>query len=128
MKLLLDTHSFLWFTAGSERLSIAARTLIESPTNQSYLSMASLWEMAIKLSIGKLQLVQPFETFITDQIDLNGIEILQIKTDHIIAVASLPFYHRDPFDRLIIAQAQVDGFSIVGADVAFDAYEIQRLW
>jgi len=128
MKLLLDTHSFLWFIGGSSKLSVNARMLIENVTNQSVLSMASLWEMAIKVSSGKLNLVQPFETFIPQQMSLNGIGLLEILFPHTVVVATLPFHHRDPFDRLIIAQAMVEQIPIVSCDTKFDEYAITRLW
>ena len=128
MRLLLDTHSFLWFIGGSASLSPTARTFIEDVDNQPLLSMASLWEMAIKLSIGKLSLGKPFERLIPEQMRLNGIELLQIEIPHIIVVTKLPFHHRDPFDRLLIAQAMVEQISIVSSDPAFDSYSIKRLW
>lgn len=106
MKLLLDTHAFLWFIGGDERLSPAARALIEDGTNDVFLSVASLWEMAIKISLGRLQLAQPFEIFIPNQLSLNHIELLGVTISHVARVAVLPFYHRDPFDRLLVAQAQ----------------------
>lgn len=128
MKLLLDTHSFLWFIAGSSHLSPQARTLIEAEENQSFLSVASLWEMAIKVSLGKLSLEQPFEPFISDQLELNGIEILGISLAHTAVIAGMPFHHRDPFDRLLIAQAQVEQIPVVSGDLALDLYPITRLW
>ena len=128
MKLLLDTHSFLWFIGGSDRLSSIARSFIEDPGNQPLLSMASLWEMAIKVSIGRLKLSVPFEELIPEQMDLNGIDVLDIRTEHVAQVVHMPFHHRDPFDRLLIAQAKVEGMPIVGADPAFDAYTVTRMW
>ena len=128
MKLLLDTHSFLWFISGSDNISLAARRLIEDVVNQPFLSIASLWEMAIKLSIGKLKLTQPFKTLIPEQMRLNGIELLDIQIDHVATVAQLPFHHRDPFDRLLIAQAIVEQIPIVSADPAVDACTVTRLW
>lgn len=128
MRLLLDTHSFLWFIAGSDKISVAARDLIEDSANEPSLSMASLWEMAIKVSIGKLKLAQPFEKLIPEQMKLNGIGMLNIRVEHVSQVVQLPFHHRDPFDRLLIAQAQVEGMPIVGADEAFDAYTVTRMW
>lgn len=113
MRLLLDTHSFLWFIDGNASLSPTARTLIEVADNQPLLSMASLWEMAIKLSIGKLSLGQPFKALIPEQMRLNGIELLPIEIGHVVVVAKLPFHHRDPFDRLLIAQAMVEQIPIV---------------
>jgi len=128
MRLLLDTHSFLWFIGGNTSLSPTARTLIEDVDNQPLLSMASLWEMAIKLSIGKLSLGRPFETLIPEQMRLNGVELLQIEMAHVVVVARLPFHHRDPFDRLLIAQAMVEQIPIVSGDPTFDLYHIRRLW
>ena len=128
MRLLLDTHSFLWFISGSTNLSPTARTLIEDASNQPLLSVASLWEMAIKLSLGKLSLAQPFEVLIPQQMRLNGIKLLGIEIEHTAAVSKLPFHHRDPFDRLLIAQAMVEQMPIVSADTAFDTYPIKRLW
>jgi len=128
MNLLLDTHSFLWFIEGSPHLSQTARTLIEDPTHQPFLSIATLWEMAIKISLGKLEIKQPFEPFISEQLHLNGIELLDIRLPHLASVVTLPFHHRDPFDRLLIAQAQVEQMSLVSSDSAFDVYSITRLW
>ena len=128
MNLLLDTHSFLWFISGNPNLSPTARTLIEDASNQPFLSIASLWEMAIKLSIGKLNLAQPFEVLIPQQMHLNGIKPLSIEIENVAIVSKLPFHHRDPFDRLLIAQAIGEQIPIVSADAVFDAYGIQRLW
>ncbi len=128
MKILLDTHAFLWFIEDSPKLSTEARSVIEDGFNEPLLSVASLWEMAIKLSIGKLDLKKPFETFVPDQLELNGFDQLAISFDHIAAVATLPFHHRDPFDRLLVAQALVEGIPLVSADGLLDAYGIIRLW
>lgn len=128
MRLLLDTHAFLWFIMGSANLSANARALIEDQVNESFLSVASLWEMAIKMSLGKLTLSAPLDTLIPQQLSLNGIELLGIQVAHAAAVSTLPFHHRDPFDRLLIAQAIVEGTPVVSADAAFDAYPVQRLW
>lgn len=92
------------------------------------LSIASLWEIAIKFSIGKLDLELSIEQLIEEQIIANGIELLDITTEHIVVVANLPLHHRDPFDRLIIAQAMVEKMPIVGIDNTLDSYSIQRLW
>ena len=128
MRLLLDTHTFLWFIGGNDKLSDVARRLIKDTRNQPLLSMASLWEMAIKLSIGKLSLSQPFESLIPQQMRLNGIDLLSIEVEHVTAIVQLTFHHRDPFDRLLIAQAMVERAPIVSADAVFDAYTIERLW
>jgi|YNPBryunderm2012_1023409.scaffolds.fasta_scaffold01898_6 PIN domain nuclease of toxin-antitoxin system len=128
MRLLLDTHSFLWFISGDERLSSTARTLIEDVHNDVFLSVASLWEMAIKISLGRLRLAQPFEAFISQQISLNRIGLLGITISHTAQVAILPFHHHDPFDRLLIAQSIVEQMPMVSRDPEFDTYGITRLW
>ncbi len=128
MNILLDTHTFLWFVADDERLSDAARTLIEAEDSQPFLSIASLWEIAIKISLGKLKLQQPFEVFIPQQLAMNGIGILTLSLEHTAAISTLPFHHRDPFDRLIAVQARLEKMRLVSADSAFDAYEVQRVW
>lgn len=94
MKLLLDTHAFLWFVMGSANLSGKARALIEDPSNESLLSVASLWEMAIKVSLGKLTLSVPFDDLIPEQLNLNGIGLLDIRIDHASLLATLAFHHR----------------------------------
>src|SRR4051812_37682169 len=128
MRLLLDTHAFLWFIMGSPNLSATARALIEDETNERFLSAASLWEMAIKLSTGKLTLSAPFDVLIPRQLSLNGIGLLSIEVTHAAVVSSLPFHHRDPFDRLLVAQAIVENMPIVSVDKAFDIYAVTRLW
>jgi PIN domain nuclease of toxin-antitoxin system len=127
MKLLLDTHIFLWFIMGSSNLSVHSRDLIEDVANQKFLSVASLWEIAIKSSLGKLILSAPFDTLIPQQLSLNGFELLNIEINHTAVVATLPFHHRDPFDRLLIAQAMVEKMPLVSVDAAFDAYPVTRL-
>jgi PIN domain nuclease of toxin-antitoxin system len=128
MNILLDTHTFLWFVADDPRPSTAAGTLIESEDSQPFLSIASLWEMAIKVSLGKLKFEQPFDVFIPQQLAMNGIGILTLSIEHTAAIAILPFHHRDPFDRLIAVQARLEKMRLISADSAFDAYDIQRIW
>lgn len=128
MKYLLDTHTLLWFLIGDEKLSDKARRLIDNQRNEKFLSTVSLWEIAIKVSLGNLVLDKPFEKLFPEQLHFNRIEILDITVDSLIKLTSLPFHHRDPFDRLIIAQAFVEQLPIIGADTAFDAYEINREW
>ena len=128
MNLLLDTHTFLWFIAGDSALSKTARAAIEDEDNYRYLSVASLWEIAIKVSIEKLELSEPFDTLIPEQLTENGIELLDISVEHATLVASMPFHHRDPFDRLIAAQAKAEQMTLISADEVFDAYEVARLW
>lgn len=130
MRLLLDTHAFLWFLAGDSSLSPAARTAMEAAKNDLLLSVASLWEMAIKVSLGKLTLPTDFEPFITSQIAANGIQLLHITPQHASMVSAMAFPangHRDPFDRLLIAQARVEDIPVVSQDAAFDAYAVTRI-
>jgi PIN domain nuclease of toxin-antitoxin system len=128
MKLLLDTHVFLWFIMGSALLSAETRALIEDEKNRKFISVASLWEIAIKSSIGKLSLSAPFDQLIPQQLSLNGFELLPIEVFHLAAVTTLPFHHRDPFDRLLIAQALAENMPIVSSDPAFNTYNnITRL-
>ncbi len=128
MKLLLDTHTLLWFIAGSPNLSAAARTLIEDAANEKYVSIASLWETAIKISIGKMTLAAPFDVLFPHQLQINGFELLPIKINHTSTVAALPFHHRDPFDRIMIAQVIEENMNLVSIDAVFDDYSVTRLW
>jgi len=127
MKLLLDTHTFLWFIDDNPQLSQKGKTLLEAD-NELLLSIASLWEIAIKLRLGKLTVAMPIEVLMTHQLTQNDIELLPITVAPLIVVSTLPLHHRDPFDRLLIAQAMVEQMPIVSADPAFDAYPVQRLW
>ena len=128
MKYLLDTHTLLWFLQGDKKLSNKARQFIENPSNEKFLSVASLWEIAIKVSLGKLVLNKSFERLFPERLHFNHIQILDITVDSLTKLTTLSFHHRDPFDRLIIAQALVEGLPIIGADMAFDAYGISREW
>lgn len=113
---------------GDASLSTTARQLIEDPANTKFVSPASYWELAIKISIGKYALHQPYETFLDRAIRQNGSLILPIEPQHTAALINLPFHHRDPFDRLMVAQAMVESLALVSTDAVFDAYPIQRLW
>lgn len=126
MRQLLDTHTFIWFVMGDPRISVSMRSQIEN--NDNLLSIASVWEIAIKHSIGKLSFASTFDEFIEEQIILNSIQLLPIKIDHIAVVTTLPLHHRDPFDRLLIAQALVENIHILSADKIFDAYSTLRWW
>ncbi len=128
MNILLDTHTFLWFIDDNPRLSQPARVLIESQDSQPFMSVASLWEIAVKLSLAKLTLGESFETFIPHQLALNGIGVLNIALEHLAVVATLPFHHRDPFDRLLAVQARIEKMTLVSADQSFDAYGVERVW
>ena len=128
MNLLLDTNAFLWFISGDERLSENARPAMEDLSNNCYVSIATLSEIAIKVSLGRLKLPRPFDEVVTQQIRLNGFIELSITPAHLEVLLSLPFHHRDPFDRLLAAQAKADGMTIVTPDRVLDAYEVKRLW
>lgn len=128
MRALLDTHSLLWFLVGDLHLTEKARRIIENPEHDILASTASLWEVAIKHSLGKLQLAAPFEELFPHHLSLNSIALLAIHLDHVTRVSSLPFHHRDPFDRLLVAQALVEGIPILSGDDALDAYGVERIW
>lgn len=128
MNLLLDTHAFLWFMEGSERISQRARAEIEAADGVRALSIASAWEMAIKSSLGKLDLAKPLGELLPPLLADAGIELLPIEIADLARVATLPFHHRDPFDRLLAAQALERGLTVVSIDETFDAYGVARLW
>jgi len=126
MKLLLDTHSFLWFVNGDAKLSKTAHTMIEDERHSAWVSLASTWEMAIKSGLGKLELEGPLDQFLS--VELARFNLLPISLDHTIAIASLPQYHRDPFDRMLVAQCVTEGMTLISRDVALDPYGIRRIW
>ena len=128
MRALLDTHSLLWFLDGDERLSAPAREIIEDGQNDVLASIATLWEIAIKHSVGKLDLGRPFSELFPAELEATAISVLDLEVAHLSKVVALPFHHRDPFDRLMIVQAMVEQIPIVGNDPQFDAYGITRLW
>ena len=128
MRMLLDTHAFLWFVLGDSRCSQIARSHIENEANQLYLSPASHWEMAIKISIGKYKLPISFQDFIQRAVDENGFRFLPIDPAHTSHLTTMPFHHRDPFDRLMIAQALVEQMQILSSDTKIDDYSVIRVW
>jgi len=128
VKILLDTHAFLWFVMDSSKISKRATSLIESTENEVYLSVASIWEMAIKVSIGKLRIDESFEDFIMPELESNQFSLLNIEVRHLGKVVNLPFHHRDPFDRLLAAQSLTMNMPILSRDTAFDLYDVERLW
>jgi PIN domain nuclease of toxin-antitoxin system len=127
VKLLIDTHIFLWFINDSPNLSQNAIDLLESDTD-ILLSIASLWEIAIKVNLKKLTLPDRYEKFIPEQISQNAIQVMPVTIAHLNIVAKLPLHHRDPFDRLLISQAISENLPIISADIKFDDYGINRLW
>jgi PIN domain nuclease of toxin-antitoxin system len=128
MRALIDTSTFLWSISDSNKLSDKARRVIADLENDILLSVASLWEIAIKTSLGKLELLLPFNRLIPEQLEQNTITVLPIEVSHLSGIIDLPFYHRDPFDRLIIAQSLAEQLPVITKDAAFSQYPIQLIW
>lgn len=128
MNLLLDTHTSLWFFQGAKRLPKHSLRAITECTGDVFVSMASAWEIAIKKSLGKLTFPDPLEDVFRHACDESGFRILNIELQHLQLVAELPFEHRDPFDRLLAAQALSEKLSFVSADPVFEKYAIERIW
>ena len=127
MRLLVDTHVFLWMAAEPERLG-GARHEIEKQTNDLFLSAASTWELAIKVSIGRLELPEPVSSYVTSRMQALALDGLAVEHAHAAAVAQLPMHHRDPFDRVLVAQARATGATLVTADAALEPYEVPIIW
>jgi PIN domain nuclease of toxin-antitoxin system len=127
MKGLLDTHTFMWWTGNQAKLSAIALAFIQDPANTVLLSVVSVWEIIIKQQLGKLTLTAPLANVVQQQ-QANGIQILPATLDHVLAVQSLPMLHKDPFDRLLIAQANVEGATVLSADLIFLHYPVPVLW
>lgn len=127
MRLLLDTHTFLWFVLNDPQLSAAAKAHIEDPANDVLISPTSYWEIAIKVRLKKLALFRPYDDFIQQGIAGNDFEILPIEPRHTSLLTTLALHHKDPFDRLLVAQALVDGTPLVSGDLALDPYGVTRL-
>ena len=128
MRYLLDTHTLLWFLQGSPKLSDAVATRIEAEDAENFVSIATVWEIAIKISFGKLRVPYSLDTDLPRILSENGFVTLPLAFSHMAMFTKLPFHHRDPFDRLLIAQATIKGLTILSRDSAFDAYEITREW
>jgi PIN domain nuclease of toxin-antitoxin system len=128
MRLLLDTHTFLWWINNDPQLSDSARVAISSERNECFLSVASCWELAIKASIGKIRLTKPVERFIPEELAANDFQLLSIDFRHVAKVETLPFHHRDPFDRLLVAQVLTEKITIISADAMLSEYGVKRLW
>jgi PIN domain nuclease of toxin-antitoxin system len=127
MNNLIDTHALIWFLNGDNNLSEKAKKAIEDKDANNFVSIASLWEIAIKISLGKLELKTPFAE-ISKQIEINGFQISPVTFEDTLILSTLPFYHRDPFDRIIISQSITNKFSIISKDSYFDAYNIALIW
>ena len=128
MKALLDTHTFLWWITDDQRLSYRVREIISDSTNEVLFSVASSWEIAIKARLGRLQLPDDPEIFIPEQLELNTIEVLPVQIEHALHVYQLPSHHRDPFDHLLIAQAQLEKLPILTADPLISRYPVEVIW
>lgn len=127
-RLLLDTHVFLWWVDDAPNLTVPARKAIADTGNECFVSIVSCWEMAIKSSLGKLRLARPVERFVSEQLAANSFNLLNIELRHAAKIEKMPFLHRDPFDRLLIAQAQTEKLTMVTADSVFVDYGIEILW
>jgi PIN domain nuclease of toxin-antitoxin system len=125
VRILLDTHVFLWFIAGDSKLDERSQKLIENPATERYLSIASIWEITIKSSLGRLDVPLPVSALVRDHVWTNAIELLAITPEHLDVLHDLPYHHKDPFDRLIIAQALSEGFTLLAKDSAFGDYGLQ---
>jgi PIN domain nuclease of toxin-antitoxin system len=127
MRVLVDTQCWLWMTSAPGRFSTAARAIVEQQEHELYLSAASAWEIAIKHALGKLQLPEPPAAYVPVRLEATGVRPLAIVHEHALRVSTLPPHHRDPFDRLIVAQAQIEGLMILTSDPMFDAYEVETI-
>ena len=128
MRCLLDTHALYWYIDGNSQISKRAQTLIQDASNTILISPASYWEIAIKISLGKWQLNRRYDEFVDVALNRYGFQVLPILHSHTARLIELPYFHRDPFDRLLVAQATVEGIPIITGDAAFDAYAIDRIW
>jgi PIN domain nuclease of toxin-antitoxin system len=128
MKVLLDTHTFIWWDSEPLRLSPQALNMCQNPENALLVSVASLWEMQIKLQMGKLKLHTPLAELVSGQQQVNKIEIIDVKLEHILALGELPPHHRDPFDRLLIAQSNIEEAILLSKDPIFAEYPVKVMW
>lgn len=128
MKLLLDTHAFLWWIGDDARLSIAAREAIADPGNDVAFSVASAWELAIKMAHGRFEADGELGAFLGEHLRRNAFRLLPVSLEHAVSVATLPPFHRDPFDRMLVAQAVVEVMTLVSRDPQLRKYEVPLLW
>lgn len=128
MNILLDTHSFIWLDINPSQLSHIAHSVIADKQNTLFLSVVSIWEIQIKLQIGKLTLNNTAADTLAQQQKTNRIQLLNIELPHVLKVGELPLHHKDPFDRLLIAQAMVEGYTLLGKDEIFKSYSVSVLW
>ncbi|HEX8355152.1 MAG TPA: type II toxin-antitoxin system VapC family toxin [Pyrinomonadaceae bacterium] len=128
MKLLLDTHAFIWWLGEPEKLSPKALALLADGDNDLLLSVASVWEMQIKIQLGKLKFTVSLSELVESHRQTNGMEVLPIELGHVLALDALPAHHKDPFDRLLVAQSNVEGASLVSRDPVFSSYPVRLIW
>lgn len=128
MRYLLDTHTLLWFLQDARDLPSSVADRIEAEDADNHVSIASIWEMAIKLSLGKLRVPYSLDGDLPRLLDQNAFGLLPVQLSHLQVLTELPFHHRDPFDRALVAQAQVEGLILLSRDKAFDAYPVRRMW
>ncbi len=128
MKYLLDTEVWLWSLSEPERLNSRAKKLLADGTQEIYLSAATSWEIAIKYGLGKLPLPEPPDRYVTQRMTAQGLRALTISHDHALRVYALAHHHKDPFDRLLIAQAEAEGLTLLTADAAFKDYGVKLVW
>lgn len=128
MNLLLDTHTFIWWDGDPAKLSAAADHALRNPSNLLFLSVVSVWEIQIKHQLGRLHLRLPIEEIVKEQQERNGIQILSVELPHVLMTGELPLHHSDPFDRLLIAQAVTEKFTLVSKDAEITKYAVHLLW
>jgi PIN domain nuclease of toxin-antitoxin system len=128
MKLLLDTHTFIWWDSDPLRLSPQVLNMCQDPENEVLVSVASLWEMQIKIQLGKLKLNTPLAELVAGQQQINKIQILDIRLEHVLALGELPPHHKDPFDRLLITQADIEKAILLSKDQIFTEYAVKVAW
>ncbi len=126
MRILIDTHVLIWMLEGDRQLSVASRNILSDPANEVYVNVVSFWEIAIKTSTGKLSISKPLIEILDEVAESSSI-LLGVDPIHTLAVATLPFHHRDPFDRMLIAQAQVEFLDVMTSDGAFAEYELNLI-
>lgn len=128
MRLLLDTHTLLWWHARTEALSDAVRNAIEDAANEVFLSLVNVWEIQIKAQLGRLPLTEPVSALVEEELTVNGFRVLSVTLEHIYGLEALPSHHNDPFDRLLIAQAREEGLTLVSRDASMKTYDVDLLW
>ncbi len=128
MNYLLDTHVFIWWITGESRLPQTVQKVLSEAAGSVWVSAASLWEMALKIKLGKLKMPEPFDTYVLRQIQINRMEVLPIHAPHVLETMKLPAHHRDPFDRLLVAQARREELTLISGDSAMRSYDVAILW